>query len=100
MENIISYENSALALDSIYHVLSWYDRVSLHSYKQGENSVTKKATELLKFVKKNEWHPPKMRYAQNNVLEYYEPKQSNWLKIAEYMKNHPKLTIQIQENLN
>ncbi|MFY7843777.1 hypothetical protein [Chryseobacterium gambrini] len=100
MENSNSYENSALALDSIYNVLSWYDRVSLHSYMHGGSLVTKKATQLLKFVKTHEWYPPKMRYTQNNVLEYYEPKQESWLKIAQYMKNHPKLTVQIQEYLN
>jgi hypothetical protein len=49
---IINYENSTLALDSIYNVLSWYDRVSLHTYMQGKTLVTESAAKLLKFVKK------------------------------------------------
>lgn len=97
---IINYENSTLALDSIYNVLSWYDRVSLHTYMQGKTLVTENAAKLLKFVKKNEWYSPKMRYNQNNVLEYYDSKAENWLLASQYSKNYPGLTIQIQEYLN
>lgn len=97
---VINYENSTLALDSIYNVLSWYDRVSLHTYMQGKTLVTEKATKLLKFVKKTEWYSPKMRYNQNNMLEYYDAKTENWLLASQYIKNHPRLTTQIQEYLN
>lgn len=96
----IKYESSTLALDSIYNILSWYDRVSLHTYMQGKTLITENATKLLKFVKKYEWYSPKMRYNQNNILEYYDYKTENWLLASQYSKNHSGLTIQIQEYLN
>ncbi|WP_308004463.1 hypothetical protein [uncultured Chryseobacterium sp.] len=100
MENIVSYESSTLALDSIYNVLSWYDRVSLHYYLQNGSLLTANAIKLLDIVKKHEWYPPKMRYNQNNLLEYYEPKQESWLHVNQYIANYSKLTTQIQKYFN
>ncbi|SMC75323.1 hypothetical protein [Chryseobacterium sp. YR221] len=97
---IIKYENLTLALDSIYNILSWYDRVSLHTYMQGKTLVTENAAKLLKFVKRYEWSSPKMRYNQNNILEYYDSKVENWLPASRYIENHPGLTTQIQEYLS
>ena len=97
---MINYENSALSLDSMYHVLGWYDRVSIHRHLQEKNGLTVKAEKLLNFVQEYQWHPPRMKYSQNSTLEYYDPKTGYWLPAAEYSKNHPQFTAAVYDCLN
>lgn len=97
---------NALTIDSIYGVLTWYERTLIHLYLNNKippEDMPEKVTKFTIIIKKLRVAPPQMKYGQDR-LKYYlqEYKQcefldlpNEWLQVEEYQKYHPELTEKI-----
>ncbi len=88
-----------LALDSLYGVLSWYERCWLHMVSIGKESgqPSLRIMSLYKVLVNIEWDAPKRRPGQDRCGQYFE--DGKWLEIEHYPKNHPEITNQIRKYL-
>lgn len=99
--------HQALALDSIYKILTWGDRLYLHAAIQGvrsnELAQNKRLLAVLEWITDNDWQPPKTKYGHDRLLyyleefEYVKIKQVSpeWLPIEQYAEEYPEITEQI-----
>lgn len=68
MDEIALYK--ILALDSIYHVLRWEDRIDIRYYLQGRfdaEDFSEKVRRAADWVQN--WTPPRVAYQKDKVLE-------------------------------
>lgn len=89
-----------LALDSIYNVLTWYDRVTLHQARLGrfpENLLSERVRMLMAIVVSEDWIEPYTKYPEFDRENLYYGVGSNLKPIAEYKKKNYKLTELILE---
>lgn len=89
-----------LRLDSIYHFLSWKERINAHLV------IQEKETELHPILKKigawlafNAYKMPQMKFDENKLLRYYDDDKETWLLIEQFPKNNETLTRQLKQLL-
>lgn len=89
--------HEVLALDSIYGLLTYSERILLHSCIIEETEMNEWILILIDWIKKSGWESPKMKYPefQKDVLHYEEPATGNLITVAEYPAKHPELTEEI-----
>ncbi|MCT3673604.1 hypothetical protein HZQ94_10440 [Elizabethkingia anophelis] len=100
--NITTYHLlQALAIDSIYNVLSWYDRANAHLFLvKKADEITDKTFKLAEIVAKNNIEAPKMVYRDDRFLYYRQEYKDcafmdlkpEWLPIDQYRAFNPKVT--------
>lgn len=86
-----------LALDSIYHVLLYSDRLFLHRCISGSvedhEEGSEKLYQLQEAKKKHRWHPPFMKYPEFDKDQlYYENGNADLRPITEYAALNKELT--------
>ncbi|MCT2563974.1 hypothetical protein [Chryseobacterium herbae] len=102
---------NTLTIDSIFGVLSWYERTAIHQYlnnKISPEDMPEKVTVLASVVKENNIVPPQMKYGQDRLKYYLQEYReyefldlpNEWLQIEEYAKYYPELTQKIKEITN
>ncbi|MDV4024220.1 hypothetical protein CMT52_07705 [Elizabethkingia anophelis] len=90
----------ALAFDSIYGVLSWYDRAVAHMYLYNKvEKVTERAYKLTVAVAQHKLKAPEMRYKEDKILYFYEENSETWQPVESYRQWYMKTTT-IIENIN
>lgn len=89
----------ALAFDSIYEVLSWYDRAIAHLFILNKvDGITPKASKLTMLVAEHKLESPKMRYNEERQCVYQQEYdiandiESEWLPLEEYKEFNPEVT--------
>lgn len=98
---------NTLTIDSIFGVLSWYERTMIHQYlnnKLSPDDMPEKVTMLAVLVKENEIVPPQMKYGQDRLKYYLQEYRecefldlpNEWLQVEEYLKYHPEITMKIK----
>lgn len=89
------YNHEILALDSLYDVLTWYDRCWLHLHRFDKQSgpPSPRILALLKVITDNHWRAPQRRAGQDRCGQYEH--YGEWLEITDYAANNPKITEQI-----
>lgn len=96
----------ALAIDSIYGMLSWYDRATVHqciNEKISPAEISPKAQTLIVTVAENKIEAPEMRYMDDRLLYYKQiytdgklDLKPDWLPIYEYSAYHSEITTIIK----
>lgn len=96
----------ALAIDSIYGMLSWYDRATVHqciNEKILPEEISPKAQALIITVAENKIEAPEMRYMDDRLLYYKQiytdgklDLKPDWLPIYEYSAYHSEITTIIK----
>lgn len=96
-ENI---NTQVLALDSLYGILSWYDRCWLHLKRIDRISekTSPRTVALCKVIEQTGWEPPERRPGQDRCGQY-KNENGEWLEIEDYARNHPELTELIKQSL-
>lgn len=99
----------ALAIDSIYGILSWYDRATVHqciNEKIPYEEITPKAQALIVTVAEERIKAPEMRYMDDRLLYYKQvytdeklDLKPEWLPIYEYPAYHSDLTTIIKNTI-
>ena len=86
--------HEVLALDSIYGLLTYTERILLHGCIIGERELNEWILTLINWIKKSGWESPKMKYPefQKDVLHYEDPVTGSLITVAEYPVKHPELT--------
>jgi hypothetical protein len=86
-----------LALDSLYGVLSWYERCWLHLLSNGKQpgDVSERIVALYMIVKSTEWQIPDRKIGHDRLGQYYE--NGKWNDDEFYSKNHPEITRLIKQ---
>lgn len=86
-----------LSLDSIYHLLSYDERINVRLVLQyKEDQLCAKAQDLGKWIIENAWIVPEMKYNCNRELTFYHEKSEEWQLVEDY----PVLNQKITEKLN
>lgn len=81
--------HEALALDSIYNILHWEDRILIHSHLNGKQTgLNDKIINTTEWVAKNFWSSPRMIYGHDRLL-YCEDKNGTMILVEDYAKNYP-----------
>ena len=82
-----------LSLDSIYHLLSYNERINIRLVLQGkEDMLCAKAQDLGKWIIKNRWIAPEMKYGQDRLLRFYHEPTEECHLVEDYPKLNPKIT--------
>lgn len=86
-----------LALDSIYHVLPYSDRLFLHrciaEKAEDHEEGSEKLYQLQEAKKKHHWHSPFMKYPEYDKDQlYYVDANAELRPISEYAATHPEMT--------
>lgn len=82
-----------LALDSIYNILSWYDRTSIHRILKGEIvNLEEKPMMLNEYIRMTGWTSPYMKYGQDRLLYFYHENTESDYPIEEYKKMYSHIT--------
>ncbi|WP_086984865.1 hypothetical protein [Elizabethkingia miricola] len=99
----------ALAIDSIYGVLSWYDRATVHQFlnhKISPEEISPKAHALIVTITENKIEAPEMRYMDDRLLYYKQiytdeklDLKPEWLSIYEYSVYHSETTAIIKNTI-
>ncbi|ATC39621.1 hypothetical protein [Elizabethkingia anophelis] len=89
----------ALAFDSIYEVLSWYDRANTHLFLlKKSDELTPRVLKLTMLVAEYKLESPKMRYNTDMQCVYQQEYdiandiESEWLPLEEYKEFNPEVT--------
>lgn len=93
-----TFYHEILSIDSIYNVLSWFDRCYLHlciMNKEGDMESSEKLQKLAGIVKNQNWKSPETKYGQDR-LQYYQQK-NEWIELDKYSEAHPELTYKIEQ---
>ena len=90
-----------LALDSLYGVLSWYERAWLHLVIHGKEKgiPSPRIMALYKVIDSTGWEAPKRKVGHDRLGQYYE--NGIWNDDEHYHKAHPEITqliIQIKNS--
>jgi predicted ArsR family transcriptional regulator len=99
---------NTLTIDSIFGVLSWYERTTIHLYlsnKISPEDMPEKVTTLATVVKENKIVPPQMKIGQDRLKYYLQEYRecefldlaNEWLQVEEYLKYHPEITQEIKK---
>ncbi len=90
MEKVLHLSHEILALDSIYGVLDWEDRIKLHLARLDRYNGPATATLLAAYhwIIRNAWEPPKARYLkdQDGLFCLLDDR---WLTTEEYQRAKP-----------
>lgn len=94
-----SYQQEVLALDSIYHFLTNYERILLHlSHNTNAQELTPKIKAFIQWVFETRWETPYMKYPEfHKDLLHYEDHRGQLIPVEEYSKYHIAITEQILE---
>jgi len=101
---MITYDT--LALDSIFGVLSVWDRVSIHYYNLEKitlPNITPRARKLLDLVFTNDITMPEMRYISDvsiPELYFYNLDTEKWTPIEKFQADYPNITKIVQTEFN
>lgn len=98
---------NTLTIDSIFGVLSWYERTTIHQYlnnKLPPDDMPEKVTMLAVLVKESEFVPPQMKYGQDRLKYYLQEYRecefldlsNEWLLVEEYPKYHTEISTKIK----
>ena len=91
----------ALAIDSIYNVLSWYDRAIAHLFLvKKADEITTRTFKLAEIIAQNNIKAPKMAYRDDRFLYYRQEYKDcqfmdlspEWLPIEQYKAFNPEVT--------
>lgn len=83
----------ALAFDSIYNVLTWYDRAIAHLFIISKTDiVTDRCYKLSAAIAINKIEAPEMKYKEDHMLYFYEKNSETWQSIEFYPLWHQKTT--------
>lgn len=90
-----------LALDCIYHVLLFSDRIFLHRCISNKTEPNEEGSEnlslLYEALKKHRWKSPEMKYPEFHPDQlYYRDKDYELISIENYARNHPEITKSIE----
>ena len=97
-----------LAIDSIFGVLSWYDRTALHLFsnqKITSEELPERVVLLASLIIANNIEAPQMRYGQDRLKYYLQEYkehdcidlQNEWLQVEEYKNYHPEFSEKIKK---
>lgn len=94
----------ALALDSIYHVLKYSDRIYLHRCLAEKATSEEQGSEALylvnEIIKTHRWTSPEMKYPEfDKDFIYYKDEDGTLRKLEEYPERH-KITLIINKIFN
>ena len=103
MNNKLEYTDlkDVLGLDSIYNILTWYERTELHQIMNGnlqEENISENAYKMLKIVIENDWQKPETKYPeyQKDLLHFLSA-DGIWKPIENYKTENTELTNLIQK---
>lgn len=103
MNNKLEYTDlkDVLALDSIYNILTWYERIELHQIMNGnlpEENISENAYKMLVIIIETEWQKPESKYPeyQKDLLHYLSA-DGIWKPIEEYRSENTELTHLIEK---
>ncbi|MDV3559812.1 hypothetical protein CMU81_01035 [Elizabethkingia anophelis] len=91
----------ALAFDSIYQVLSWYDRANAHLFLLNKSDeLTPRASKLTMIVAEHHLESPKMRYKEDRACYYkqeykdcpFDDMPPEWQPLDQYRAFNPEVT--------
>lgn len=86
-----------LSLNSIYQLLSYDERINIRLVLIGkEENLCTKAQKLGRWIIKNHWIAPEMKYGQDRLLRFYHVKTEEWHLVEDYPKLNPKITLEIR----
>lgn len=79
----------ALAFDSIYHSLSWEERIRIHLYiNRHKVELTPNILTLLELITSTDWEAPEMKYGQDRLLYCYDEDTERWMQVEKYAKEN------------
>lgn len=99
-DKIRNIYQETLALDTIYNVLSWHERTTLHQIMTGgigEQELTENASMLCEFVNNLNWKTPLMKYGQDRLLYFYDETTKKDRPIEDYIVLYPNITNELNE---
>lgn len=91
----------ALAIDSIYEVLSWYDRANTHLFLlKKSDELTPRVSKLTMLVAEYKLESPKMRYKEDRACYYkqeykdcpFDEMPPEWQPLDQYRAFNPEVT--------
>ena len=88
-----------LGLDSIYNILTWYERIELHQIMNGklpEENISENAYKMLHIILDYDWHRPETKYpeSEKDILHFLST-DGTWKPIEIYKSENEKITIEI-----
>ena len=90
-----------LALDSIYNLLSFNERIDTHLYIRNKTEkLNPKSEKIFNWIKQNYWSPPETKYDRNKTLKFYNEKTESFENSQKYQTTYPKITKAINEQLS
>ena len=93
--------HAILALDSIYGLLTWFDRCYLHLCivdKEGDLVPSERVSKLGHWIKNHRWQSPGIRIGDDR-LEYYLS-GNHRIILEDYPKYHIEITKQLKNIYN
>lgn len=101
MKNQRTIFHQLLALDSIYRVLSFEDRLYLHRCIAGKiedgDEGSERIFKLNEIVKKKRWKSPEMKYPEFHPDQlYYRNEKNDLIPLEVYPINHPQISELIE----
>jgi|GEM_PF-1113654 len=88
-----------LRFDSIYRILTWEERISVHRMIQGkEVAENEKIDTYLHFLKVKRWKAPAMRMGQDRLMYFQNEKTGQFDPIDWYAEKHPFLTAEVEKH--
>ena len=90
-----------LGLDSIYSILTWYERIELHQIMNSRlpvENISENAYNMLKIIVENDWQKPETKYpeSEKDVLHFLSA-DGTWKTIDIYKGENEKLTNLIEK---
>ena len=90
-----------LALDSIYNLLSFNERIDTHLYIRNKTEkLNPKSEKIFNWIKQNYWSPPETKYDRNKTLKFYNEKTESFENLEKYQTTYPKITKAVHEQLS
>ena len=90
-----------LALDSIYNLLSFNERIDTHLYIRNKTEkLNPKSEKIFNWIKQNYWSPPETKYDRNKTLKFYNEKTESFENLEKYQTTYPKITKAVYEQLS
>ncbi|TXG86156.1 MAG: hypothetical protein E6R13_00975 [Spirochaetes bacterium] len=90
-----------LALDSIYNLLSFNERIDTHLYIRNKTEkLNPKSEKIFNWIKQNYWSPPETKYDRNKTLKFYNEKTESFENLEKYQTTYPKITKAVYGQLS
>jgi hypothetical protein len=81
--------NKLLLLDSLYHIICWDDRISLHELRiKPQSKLNPHLAQKLQEVACLRWRMPELRYQAQGLLTYFCQDTTEWLPMAQYYETY------------